>query len=374
MKRTRDTTQHEPKNENAKKHPRIIEELPLVHVWDDAILHGNLNEELINEANSLWKFAGGDRSQARSFWIPKGSTPRCHLEQMASDLMNFHANGQNRDDILGAEFWVQIRESSDKDHGLGLHFDKDEVAFKTWGISSFPSISTATYLTSGGAPLVVFATRGQEGIGSPNSDSDDDSDTKVEANVDEESENKGSEDEDEDEEEEEDEQGMAPQTWIIAPRCGRHVCFDGSLLHGIPADLFSRIYRSDDVDSEKKNENIVENYRRISVLVNLWTDHQPEGVLKLDIKKAKINTKKGKGQGKGLDSSATLGMNYNKCIEFPVHRHKQHHHHHNDLRSNDDDDDDTYQLKEHINGDTFPITISAIRNNLKIGLLHEIYD
>lgn len=61
-------------------------------------------------------------------------------------------------------------------------------------------------------------------------------------------------------------QYSTPTCALVAyPLSGRHVSFQGNLLHGVPAELSCSPPGS----------------VRLSVLVNVWTDHQPEGVVRM---------------------------------------------------------------------------------------------
>jgi hypothetical protein len=55
--------------------------------------------------------------------------------------------------IVGAEYWVQIRRG---DADGGFHYDKDESAASNKQRMIFPSMSTITYLTDGGAPTLIL--------------------------------------------------------------------------------------------------------------------------------------------------------------------------------------------------------------------------
>ncbi|CAE8617271.1 unnamed protein product [Polarella glacialis] len=224
--------------------------------WDGAVSSGAL-KPIEAEARALWAAAGGSRRTARSFWLGVDEVPRCGLEELALAIVQFHfPTAAARRQIIGAEFWVQLRSKSGsrKKRGLELHFDKDEIAFKTWGIWSHPELASVTYLTDGGAPLVVFATastEGQEGAS-------------------------------------EEEQGERPsrttqadsmagpsRSWVCFPRAARHATFDGRFLHGIPAELQEL---QEDGGSALSGRSTGD---RLSLLVNVWTSHRPEGVSRI---------------------------------------------------------------------------------------------
>jgi hypothetical protein len=205
------------------------------HYYDNFLSSSGLTL-LTSEATLFWEHYGGSKASAKSFWFDADSSdatpgatpspPRCALEQFVNSVINFHK--PNLPGVLGGEFWVQSRTISSSSAaaaaaagaGLSFHFDKDENAFLEYDIMSHPDISTATYLTKAGSPLVIFDTQGHN---------DDD----------------------------------VSSSTVVYPRPKRHCAFPGSYLHGIPSEL---------QPSDQLGEI------RISVLVNLWTDHVPEGV------------------------------------------------------------------------------------------------
>ena len=270
-----------------------------MEIFDDAASAAAL-EMLSAEARALWSNAGGSRAVARSFWIAKDDVARCALERFALEVANFHFNdAESMERVLGCEFWVQLRNSDDGDAGLGLefHFDKDEDALKTWDVWAHPELATATYIgDGGGAPLVVFAT---------SSDFETEADGAAGAT------------------------GAAPSPsngWVCFPRRGRHATFAGNLLHGVPAELCAltlpvataeeqtasatastkrarstRTTREGSASGAKRRKSsapapssssslsapppppppAAASYERLSVLVNIWTSHRPEGVERL---------------------------------------------------------------------------------------------
>ena len=126
-----------------------------VQCWDDAVvIHGSL----VRDAKLLWETYGGDQSTAKSFWLDADAEPSCQLEALALEIADFHLQGA---DYAGVEIWTQFRTKNSG--GLGFHFDKDEQAALKDNAWKHPVVGTATYLTSGGAPLVVFATASPEG-------------------------------------------------------------------------------------------------------------------------------------------------------------------------------------------------------------------
>ena len=171
----------------------------------------------MHAAQEYWTQRGGDRSVAKSSWLPRGAMPRSPLEALARGVLCAHVPEETpMDAVAGAEYWVQIRQG--RSGGLGLHFDKDERAHAERDEWHHPMLASATYLTNGGAPLAIFDTTS-------------------------------------------DGKGPVRRGWLVSPQRGRHVAFLGDRLHGVPAELAPEGSQA----------------TRVSVLVNLW-DRRPAGV------------------------------------------------------------------------------------------------
>ena len=110
----------------------------LVGLWDECIADERI-PELGGAALLYWTRHGGDRTVAKSSWLPRGASPRSPLEALAYGVLRAHTPDETPvDAVAGAEYWVQIRggngtigegkriPKSDGKKGLGLHFDKDE--------------------------------------------------------------------------------------------------------------------------------------------------------------------------------------------------------------------------------------------------------
>ena len=188
----------------------------LVGLWDECIADERI-PELGGAALLYWTRHGGDRTVAKSSWLPRGASPRSPLEALAYGVLRAHTPDEApMDAVAGAEYWVQIRQG--RSGGLGLHFDKDEQAHAERDEWHHPMLASATYLTNGGAPLAIFDTTS-------------------------------------------DGKGPVRRGWLVSPQRGRHVAFLGDRLHGVPAELAPEGSQA----------------TRVSVLVNLW-DRRPAGV------------------------------------------------------------------------------------------------
>ena len=213
----------------------------LVGLWDECIADERI-PELGGAALLYWTRHGGDRTVAKSSWLPRGASPRSPLEALAYGVLRAHTPDETPvDAVAGAEYWVQIRGGNGEacgirinkqsiEKGLGLHFDKDERAHAERGEWRHPLLATATYLGEAGAPLVVFDTASE-----------------------------GS--------------GRVRRGWLVAPRMARHVAFLGDRLHGVPAELAPENLLESRIHCAKDDPGTT----RISVLVNLW-DRKPVGV------------------------------------------------------------------------------------------------
>ena len=213
----------------------------LVGLWDGCIADERV-PELGGAALLYWTRHGGDRTVAKSSWLPRGASPRSPLEALAHGVLRAHTPDEApQDAVAGAEYWVQIRGGNGEacgirinkqsiEKGLGLHFDKDERAHAERGEWRHPLLATASYLGDSGAPLVVF-------------------DTASDGNF------------------------RVRRGWLVAPRTARHVAFLGDRLHGVPGELAPENLLASRIKCAKDDPGTT----RISVLVNLW-DRKPVGV------------------------------------------------------------------------------------------------
>ena len=190
-----------------------------------------------------------------TFWLDHHQDPHswCDLEQMAWRIYeqhkdHYHLGNCSLDAGGGAEWWVQVKTTDPESQQNGaeavdLHYDKDESLAEKFGLGSFPTLSTVTYLTESSNPTVIFSrTYEQE---------DDD---------------------------------VIPDMLISHPVMGKHLVFDGRLLHGAPAHVDLRAsylplvgQNSGDNDDKKGPLKV-----RVTLLVNIWNDRKPAGVHPLD--------------------------------------------------------------------------------------------
>lgn len=172
------------------------------------------------------------------------------LEGLALTILQRHikeyqlSNNDNDGFQGGAEWWVQVKpitnptESSSRldhddttngDEAVDLHYDKDEVLAENFDLGAFPTLSTVTYLTAtpSASPTVVFPH-------TYNTDQDE----------------------------------VMDEMLLSWPRRGKHLVFDGRLLHGAPAHHALRSMTSGE-SNEKMDEF------RVTFLVNIWDGRKP---------------------------------------------------------------------------------------------------
>jgi hypothetical protein len=191
---------------------------PSVAAWHGAI-------PLESHRNALE--ADASKLVGKTFWVGAGDRPTCSLERLALGVLRFHvARWTGEPHVLGAEWWVQVRRS-DGTPTIPLHWDSDEEHKATSGEHAPPWRATVTYLGSRGAPTVVLPVAA------------DAHGRAVRAGAD---------------------------AYISYPVAGKHLCFDGRLLHGALHEL-SASYGAGQQQQE---------YVRTSILVNLWTGHAPD--------------------------------------------------------------------------------------------------
>jgi hypothetical protein len=198
-----------------------------------------------------------------TFWVDAGLVDQANLsalERMAWAIYTRHLQYYKLDDgagsdtvtsnsHCGAEWWVQVKPVSypkaldddsanvDGREAIDLHYDKDEVLAESFGLGLFPTLATVTYLThvQGASPTLVVSRRYDQ----PEDD--------------------------------------AISTMLVShPRRGKHIVFDGQLLHGAPSHYALR----EACRERPLGANDAE--YRITFLVNLWIGHHPAGVQPLN--------------------------------------------------------------------------------------------
>jgi hypothetical protein len=166
----------------------------------------------------------------------------CGIEALALQIFTNHVQqrGLSYDpDKSGAEWWTQNLDCRDD---IALHWDRDYGLEERSLKCVYPTIATVTYLTDCGGPTIVFEKKG-----------DSTSNSDICSHI--------------------------PSCYISSPKVGKHISFDGSLLHFAPSDL---LYHESTGSSDNESEDSASTSaselspRRITFLVNIWIDHVPE--------------------------------------------------------------------------------------------------
>ena len=165
--------------------------------------------------------------------------PRCRLEELAMSIFRFHTKNAKFDAALsGAEWWTQVVDSEDD---IGFHWDRDYGYEGRTGKNLYPHLATVTYLTNRGGPTAILSK-----VGLRNSD-----DCHA---------------------------GPATVVVLSEPVIGKHIKFDGRLLHAAPSNLIPREahleQRMDDMTAG--NQEGLGKFKRVTFLVNIWLNHIPE--------------------------------------------------------------------------------------------------
>ena len=196
-----------------------------VRCWHGAVAMDEDAAFLVKEALTLAHHSRG----GKTFWMTPTDTPRCSFERLALDILRFHtplhtahpdhpahdASGES----LGAEWWVQVRtDSQGEAASIGMHFDCDEVLKQAAGVNIPPWLATVTYLTAQGAPTMVLPIRADargKPLITPEALTNDAQATGRAATTDD----------------------GGSDAFLSFPVAGKHLAFDGRLLHGCPHQI-----------------------------------------------------------------------------------------------------------------------------------------
>ena len=234
---------------------------------------------------------GDEYSSGSTFFLPCLMKPRCCLEALAQTIFKAHTDGlEGKFDPKnsGAEWWTLVLDNksttkdnlppskeADDDNGdddsedeeddeVGMHFDADyALEEQASGVFLHPRVATITYLSDVGVPTLILDKRSP-----PPQDFD-----KSSLN------------------------GSIKKGWLSHPSFGKHVSFDGRLLHGAPGEYFPNTStpksNDDDVSEPQTKKQKVEEKvekveggelvgKRITFLVNIWLNHSTMDAVILD--------------------------------------------------------------------------------------------
>lgn len=214
-------------------------------VWRRCLSRAFL-QALIMEAKMLVRRPGGGWTH----WLQPTSAPRCALEALALATLRFHLTAAEiSESRAGVEWWVQVR---DMDESMPLHWDCDEALYDRTGEHAAPFLATVTYVTSGGAPTIVLPVA-TDARGCP----------MVEPQAGSFGDGEG-------------EGGDGDGAYACFPVAGSHLAFDGRLLHGTQHEgvPWSRALMTSYADALDQ----LARPQRVTLLVNLWLAHRPDGV------------------------------------------------------------------------------------------------
>lgn len=221
--------------------------------WVDCVRDRAERLALRCEARALVALPGG----AWTHWITADSAPRCGLEALAVSVLRFHLARLDTASAAGAEWWVQVRAP---DESMPVHWDCDEGLKHERDVHIPPFLATVTYLGSVGAPTIVLPVKTDvrgHGVVEPNYSSSECSRCS---------------------------NGSGQGAFASFPIAGKHLSFDGRLLHGTQYDgrpwLPSRLNACADA-LDRLDDAKPRTPQRITVLVNIWIGHRPTGVAAL---------------------------------------------------------------------------------------------
>jgi hypothetical protein len=224
---------------SSRSHQRVFDARTSLRPYDTATWNHYVPLPLVAElrADALQLAHLG---QGGTWWIGSGERPRCALEAFALGLLATHSAEALETvpalENCGAQFWVQVRPSVGDSSSVAFHFDRDEQLALNFEIYEPPFFSTVTYLSDGGAPTLVLPIQ-HASCGAC-------ADSHFVA-----------------------EPRGAPIAAAVCsfPHPGKHLLFDGRLLHGCPSALAQPTQRP--IGTEPP--------LRVSLLVNLWLAHRP---------------------------------------------------------------------------------------------------
>jgi len=255
----------------------------------------NLVQNLVDATQELIIFSKD------TFWLDEheDQSSWCHLEHVAWQIYQWNKQYHNIEmqEAGGIEWWVQVKQTKNDQsrhenigsNAIDLHYDKDEELAEKFGLGAFPTLSTVTYLTDGCNPTVVFSRTYEQ--------PDDD---------------------------------IIPDMFLSHPVIGKHLVFDGRLLHGAPAHPDLRdtyVFHEDFGASPTTNQTAKEKEKsgnnnprmRVSLLVNIWSNRKPAGInpLETHIRKAlnkKFHQETNKLLSRKQQEIVHAGFNVDKAV------------------------------------------------------------
>lgn len=280
------------------------EALPRHLVWacDTALQFDNElhYKSLIEDCETVFSARTRDDQQNYSagatFFLPMEMKPRCALEALVLSIFQKHTSALDPTTYhpaqSGVEWWTLVlddendfhnrntarniceaidtntyeknkqeeekeeEEDSDTVDEVGWHFDADYgLEDQAPNLLLHPRLATVTYLTNHGAPTVVLDVK------SPPPQN------KTKSSL----------------------GGDVCTAWVSTPKKGKHLAFDGRLLHGAPSTYFPSVETTTIEPPTKKSKTSSDlldkntSFRkRITLLANIWLNHCPLDAEPLD--------------------------------------------------------------------------------------------
>ncbi|RHY29189.1 hypothetical protein DYB32_005349, partial [Aphanomyces invadans] len=253
---------------------------------------------------------GDNYSLGSTFFVKASEAPVCGMEALAKKIFDLHTDGMTFDPTnSGAEWWSQHIDHRDN---IGFHWDRDYGKEEDDEVHVHPYLGTVTYLCVNAGPTVVLDKRGTFEYGADIS-------------------------------------GPLRQCIVSRPKPGKHITFDGELLHGAPSDLaFPHVNEDDDTSV------------RVTFLVNVWVNHIPiqsqrvDADVALSLKLSMDAVESLVLQTDTIEAAALetydAATNHHVCHRFAIH-------------SGGDDYIIQLSLPEHLQGCTTDATIDCIQLN-----------
>jgi hypothetical protein len=246
----------------------------------DELATERLREDCKTSFNCRSLSSGSENySTGSTYFIKANDKPGCNLEALALQIFQQHTSGLDYDaKNSGAEWWSQ---SIDHRDDIGFHWDRDYGAEEERGEHIYPKFATVTYVSKEGGPTVVMDKAGTDSSDEPLI-------------------------------------GSVQRFAASRPLVGKHIAFDGSLLHAAPSDFGVESEGSDNGSgpgSEESEDDSDEGPLRVTFLVNVWVNHIPSQSQRLPNKDQKTLSP--------IDSSVTLQFNNTTataCKEVPLTR------------------------------------------------------
>ena len=208
-------------------------------VWDAAVPEASV-PSLVADCKAAYLkvttqtgVSGLTYSTNATYWMGAEASPRTALERLALSIFRHHSRRARFDPARsGAEWWTQVVSAQEEETGtIGFHWDRDYDLQYDQGLCVHPHVATVTYLCGGGAPTVVLP------LASPV-----DAAAVADACC-----------------------GPLRGAHACWPRPGRHLAFDGRMLHGAPQGLAAT----------GGGGGGGGNAPRVTLLVNVWLNHVP---------------------------------------------------------------------------------------------------